>query len=616
MIPIDEIFVGREEELKQLQILWNKSLLNGEHKAYVMLNAPGVGKTSLLHHFGKQLESKNQCLFLSFHCSLVKNYHLLIKSFLNLLQNTIDEKKQEINIYLHQTHLTDKDYCQKQENKLKRLRREIEKTLDTEDYTFDNLKNFLYDISAILPCFFMIDEVQRFQESILSTEYGEETALHYITQLISGLLDRKIMFVLSGTRYTILSQIGINIGSPIIGKVNPIIISKLSDKDLILFKEKVYQHLISDGNAGNYKLSKINLLSIMDYFSQFLKVYSGGHGRTIEKITFEFDSYLQTVAKNDSSFENITYANFEYRLLQMTSSALKLNMLNSKQTNAIKSLQSNIHFTLINNWFLKGLMQNLSLGVPPHLINADVSNSEKDNISDLIYELMNIGVVIQNGNNDYYNTSYFHIKTFLDALVGPYKEFLSKILNNKFFGRICGSHGGFGYTFENILINAIMMRIMEGSQMNYEGFPKPIDLGQIIDVSNFYQKELNWDAINSVLKPNIFYHTPSLNDIDLILIQKNQLLLTQITSAATHLNSKFSNFKKAVNMLAKNQNMTTYGWFITFFPLDLEKIKNRGEKKEDTTFFLTTTPALIPLLGAEIHEKLKQIKVSIQQEDH
>ena len=109
-------------------------------------------------------------------------------------------------------------------------------------------------------------------------------------------------------------------------------------------------------------------------------------------------------------------------------------------------------------------------------IGLSISESEKDNVRNLIYELMNIGVLIQNGNNDYYNTSYFHIKAFLETLEGPYKEFLTHILNNKFFGRICASHGGFGSNFENIIVDALLMKSKGENQSPILGSPEHLDL--------------------------------------------------------------------------------------------------------------------------------------------
>lgn len=64
---VEEIFIGRQKELRRLEMLWNLSLKDKEHKVYVFLNAPGVGKTTLIHHFGKKLELEGKGLFFKFY---------------------------------------------------------------------------------------------------------------------------------------------------------------------------------------------------------------------------------------------------------------------------------------------------------------------------------------------------------------------------------------------------------------------------------------------------------------------------------------------------------------------------------------------------------------------
>ena len=253
--------------------------------------------------------------------------------------------------------------------------------------------------------------------------------------------------------------------------------------------------------------------------------------------------------------------------------------------------------------------------MPPLLSDREIPESVKENISGIIYELMNIGVIIQNGNNDYYNTSYFHIKTFLEAIEGPYKEFLTHILNNKFFGRICGSHSGFGYNFENILINAIMMRANEETPMDFDGIPKIIELGRITDVSALNLSKINWNSAPVDFNENVLYHSPKANAIDLLLKQNNTLFLVQITSAATNLRSKHENWKKSIKSIAEKQKVPICGWFFSFFPLELTGEEAEEEKhgtgEAHPSFYLTSSSSLKQLLGAEIFEKLKEIKTSL-----
>ncbi len=60
---VRDIFVGRQAELSRLQGLWGETLEPREHQVYVFLNAPGVGKTTLLRRFGLMLGVRGAALF-------------------------------------------------------------------------------------------------------------------------------------------------------------------------------------------------------------------------------------------------------------------------------------------------------------------------------------------------------------------------------------------------------------------------------------------------------------------------------------------------------------------------------------------------------------------------
>ena len=52
-----KLFVGRKRELKGLEECWTTATTAGTSakRVYAVLNAPGVGKTALLEHFGEGL---------------------------------------------------------------------------------------------------------------------------------------------------------------------------------------------------------------------------------------------------------------------------------------------------------------------------------------------------------------------------------------------------------------------------------------------------------------------------------------------------------------------------------------------------------------------------------
>ena len=75
---------------------------------------------------------------------------------------------------------------------------------------------------------------------------------------------------------------------------------------------------------------------------------------------------------------------------------------------------------------------------------------------EVFFELMTMGIIVQNGSSDYYITSYFHGLTFLQTLIGEYEQFLYQVLNNRYFREMVGGHSGLGFTFEsNYEINVL-----------------------------------------------------------------------------------------------------------------------------------------------------------------
>jgi hypothetical protein len=99
--------------------------------------------------------------------------------------------------------------------------------------------DMMKDLANIIPVFFVADEIQEFQKLTLKSVSGaeNETGLHYFARLMKNLLRSKILVMLSGTRYHILSQIGGAIGSPIRGKVLPFIITRLDVSEISSYKK-------------------------------------------------------------------------------------------------------------------------------------------------------------------------------------------------------------------------------------------------------------------------------------------------------------------------------------------------------------------------------------------
>ena len=615
---IREIFVGRINEIKFLQDHWESTLRTGENKVFVMLNAPGIGKTKLLEHFGALIKEKMHGLSIFFRCISIDDEYSLNKEILDKISKTIDENEEYILAYITENLKKNLKLKEKMLKAFSEIQQMLVSIFLHKKFFYQDLYGVLKDLSWIIPLNFVMDEVQQLQDAQIKTKFGNETALHYITRILADLLDKKIMFVLSGTRYTILSRIGMDIGSPIIGKVDPVIITKLSNEDLTEYNKEFKVFLRSTKNSDGILEFQDNFQDLdilIQFFLQFITKYSGGHGRTLQKISETFVINLNKFL-NDPAF--LTYANFEYYFMQLVSNVIEQSLLTSKQLTAIQELQSHSRFTIVKEWFLKGLLQSQSLGTPPNLGPSETMN-EKRLINELIFKMLNIGIIIQNGNNDYYNTSYFHIRAFLETLQGQYEQFLFNIIRNKFFGLICGSDSGFGYTFENIIINAIMMKAtgstiekkiekkIENQDNNTCG---TINLSKIIEVDSLKLKKIDWDVINKQIKPNVFYHTPNAKNIDLVVLQQKSLYLIQITSQSSNLNAKFNKFHSEIELFQEHQeqenqekyNIPVFGWFISLF--SFKNARNPQKIK------ITAHKELCQILGEEIYNKLCSIKES------
>ena len=100
---VADIFVGRHTELNHLESLLKIACQDREHLVYVFLNAPGVGKTTLIDHFGKSIEADEKGLFIKFIC--ISDYDSpfsLNKSIIKTIDKKINQNYNLIEKYITQ----------------------------------------------------------------------------------------------------------------------------------------------------------------------------------------------------------------------------------------------------------------------------------------------------------------------------------------------------------------------------------------------------------------------------------------------------------------------------------------------------------------------------------
>ena len=591
---VADIFVGRDSELQRLKSLWTLACQDREHLVHVFLNAPGVGKTTLIDHFGKSIEAEGKGLFIKFICSSDYTFPLsLNKSIIKLIGQKIQTKINLINDYiLHNVEIDERDWFKKNFEELKNF---INKILNNPEPSLEDICDIFIDLSRIIPIFFATDEIQELQKIHFkgrdSKDYKQETGLHYFSRILKNLLNSRILLVLSSTRYHILSQIGGDFGSPIRQKVRPLIIQKFKKNEVLEYVNELKNLLETVEPEENNK----NLISQLENYRQFLFAFSGDHPRTIEIITEHFLNYLQHLLSDDRYLDYDVFIDF---FLPKLKEYFINSLLSTVHKEALMNLTISEEFSIVKEWLLKRASQGQFLGERPKCLEKPQIDDE---IRRIVYELMNIGIIVQNGNYNYHITSYFHFLEFLNLYQEPYELFLREVLHNKYFSLMCGFHSGFGYIFENVFAAAIIIR---GSK-NQQDSKIPLQLEQLKSLKVLKGK-INWSEIQ--IESNILYQTPMAENIDGFILQGTELLLMQITTANPPNSIKIESliFKiKAFSeiKLKVDKDVKVRGWFISLF-----KFKKEFPSYEN--LLITAGDQLIPLIGEELYLRLKDVKKS------
>ncbi len=607
---LESIFVGRHEELETLRELWNATLKPQEHRVYVLLNAPGVGKTRLLQQFGEEIEKLGEGLYFHYSCdgSLIKTSDLH-KQLIEHLNEYLITRSRFVIEYM------DANYHNQEEKQIRIQQFEQLKSLlqrltnQHEDIiTLHEVVTAFQRLTHIVPLFFVADEIQEFQKvilqvdepSLISREVTEETALHYFTRLLKSFLRSRILIILSGTQYHILSQIGTKIGSPIAQKVQQILIKNFTVQEIEEYVEQVREKFIEPRSPKRKDATRENLL---EYYARFLHSFSGGHPRTVTLITQWFLTlYSQSIGRD------YTFEEFVNDLFSKVEADFKQRILTTEKQEHIRSLQANKYFTIVKEWITDQATMGFSLGSGPVL---DFSLETREQVEDLIYQLMTVGIIVKNGWDQYHLASYFHLLAFLECLTGEHEQFLYQILTNKFFKLMCGSHAGFGYTFEHVLISAFLIkgqlwatRPKTATMGELVKVKSPISLSKITRVKEI-AGEIDWNSLK--LEEGILYHVPHASSIDMFVFYDNKLILIQATTTLKHQAEKIKEIsRKIMELKSKFRNFEVRGWFISLFPVSDDMIKN-----ESKHVIITSGKDLEPILGKSILKRLMSVKRSL-----
>lgn len=575
---IDDIFVGRKEEIKSLERKWDNLFKKQQHKVHFLLNSPGVGKTALLEHFGNNLTSDHKALYVHAMCKsrditkkrIVNNFLLEIREWFDYSENK--KKLARSKIF---------------ERRLEELDTSLDSLIRDEQVDEPGLADFLQKLSGIIPIFLVFDEVQEYQAIILSgaknSGYPEETSLHYLAELLSNCLFDRILMVVSGTHYHILHQIGNKIGSPLNGKTEQFILGKMTSTEIHLYLDEIFSLMAQVAGSVNKTL--------FGYLSRFMYSFGGGHPRTMVKIAGQF---LLAYPELTTELQNMNYDSFRETLHSSVLEVLRSNILSSTKVEAIQRMHNRNQYALVKEWVIKGGSNNLELGPKSTLTELVTLKPDKEELEALLYELMTIGIILQNGLQRYYLTSYYHYLEYLSIYSEKYESFLQEVIQNRYFQWLCGEASGFGFTFENIIISSLF------SQKKRD-FPFPINASQLIDARRM-EGLVDWKMLH--LEPNILYHSPQAKAVDLILVQSEVLWLIQVTTQQSRLKEKVINLAQLVRQVnVLKPQYIVKGWFVSFFGKE-----NVLTLEEHIVYTLGDT--IREFLGSELYDKIAQYKKS------
>ena len=546
-IRYKKIFVGREEDLNSLSILFDESTSRSANRApakvYSYLNAPGIGKTTLLNRFGERIENEGRGLHIYFSCkSRYTDENSLYFHLFNIIRTTVTEKRVLVESFIDSS----KDKVQLEEN-LKIFKGYLQEIADKKEYHVNTVSTLFEFLLNVIPVFFSTDEIQRLQKMNVDDEH---TMLRSFADFLSDLLPSKTLLCISGTQYSIMSQIGYGIGSPLNGKVQSVIISPLKSDQIrqyISEFKKLYPDQPYTEELENYLLG-----------------FSGGHPRTIERVVESFFALDKTHDFTETLTEEVT-------------TLLSHTILDSNKIETLKTMQSQSQYNSVKEWVLHGLNTNLHLCKNP-----------RREMEPLVFELMTIGIIVQNGSSDYYITSYFHGITFLETLVGEYEQFLYQVLNNKYFREMVGGYSGLGFTFERILFASL---ILHGNTEN-QGKHLIFNVKNLNRIETINSKDLK-KTLNVDIRQDTLYSLPNAKDVDGIFKVEDEIVLVQVTTRQSGIHEKFLNFERAA------QEYNVKGWFISLYAEDLEETSNSK---------ITIGSEVTEILGGKLYNRLLEVK--------
>ena len=612
---IKDIFVGRRKELDDLHIKFRNSLKGNENEVYAVLNAPGVGKTTLLQFFGNQLMDGGKALMVEIKSSDDNNtIFKYLPHTLKELQKSITENRKKITEYVKiriekEKLEDDKDTNRKcyfystKEDAIEALE-SVEKGIkiltqryedidfgihpdpDNPKYLSSNFPGFIRKLSNIIPVFLFIDEIQELESlNFINMKKVEETFLHLCSSELASLLKSNVLITVSGTQYRLMKKIGYGIGSPLRDKVEHFVIHPLEREHLQNYHNQISEYF-KKNDIPNPEIT-------LQWYFQLIKGYSGGHARTLMKLSKKFLDLFK-----DSKNIKDTYEDFLNLFIRKSVFNSFYPKLAKRVKEGINEFQTYDNFPKVHNWIISRAVFGANIYQRPD----HEEDEEIEEIDLMANTLVQMGILMINGNNNYYLTSYFHLYTYLNALSDDYSVFLREVLRNRYFKLMCGYHSGLGYTFEEIFLATIMIL---STSNKIEIIKKiPFDVKKTYAVLKL-SKKVDYSTLN--IENNAIYHTPLGAGVDFIINDNNKIILIQVTTNQSVNGTKMASMDEIYKVLQKKHNGNILKWFISLSSIS-KSVLNKLSVETNSNLLISSGENLREIIGRSMYDRIASIK--------
>ncbi len=115
------------------------------------------------------------------------------------------------------------------------------------------------------------------------------------------------------------------------------------------------------------------------------------------------------------------------------------------------------------------------------------------------------------------------------------------------------------------------------------------------------------DWKNMPLKANVLYHSPHASAVDLSFLSNDTLVVLQLTTSLHPKGNKIILLAQTMKEIEQyHHDKKVIGWYISSFPISLEKISFETE-----SLIITSGNDLEPLLGEVLLKRLTEVKRSL-----